>query len=733
MISTRNNQLNLYYFFIVSLLLIFVFYSPNTSAQTINVSVNHNRVSVGDTVKIKIEVKSDEKPSAVILIPQKGVIPLKLQSEKGSIYTSEFVVNKEDAQGLYIIHSWIGDSLKPSVIGKGSFLFKKIIGDFCMVGIFDPKNPDGDINNYLKQVKSFGGNFLIVHGIITSKEELGVSESKVYYASKICNTSTTSKVEQSYLENLLTHCDQEGIPVLLSASWDMTRDIPYPERTKSTKEIMQELYKLYGHHPSLAGFYAYQEAGGTYYLPFIREFCSYAKHLNKGLLTATAPYMDDPLLASYLSTVKDLDIIIYQSMVMASYRPDNRKKFPSRRVKDFGSVSSGAKKLQNKIALTHVELFGYGKNRLKNLYITGYDNIYQQILSAATVPENDGITLFTYSSVIYDLLKKHKEFEPSQQAVFDGLKAFQFIGEASEKSNQLSVYIPWDDWSIERWSCYYYDALDAFRTLGMPVDILPYAPPLKESYQPYYPYHENPDVLKRLLKNKKILVFPNISGFYQTDSDMIKHFIENGGTVIAFGPHIPMGTTYDRSLIFGIKKLGRDKTHSEIISKKSFSKSSSNNKKWELGKVKLPVWESTGGKVIAAFEDGSPAVVVNEYGKGKAVSILTDAKTAADKFPDLIRDVFDEIGAKRYVDIIGTNENTDVAVSQTGEGFTAAIVNHGSTKLNVTLKPLTNYSHQTSQKWIDLVSKETIKESKNNSPLKITVMPKSFRLIKMQN
>jgi hypothetical protein len=56
-----------------------------------------------------------------------------------------------------------------------------------------------------------------------------------------------------------------------------------------------------------------------------------------GLLTACAPHIDDALLASYLSVIEDLDMMIYQSAVMASYRPDNRKEYPLRRVRDFSA------------------------------------------------------------------------------------------------------------------------------------------------------------------------------------------------------------------------------------------------------------------------------------------------------------------------------------------------------------------------------------------------------------
>lgn len=697
--------------------LIFVFATIVLSAQIINISVNPKKVNLGDTVKIKIEINENEKPSAQILIPQKGTIPLELKSQDSSVYTSEFIINEKSTQGLYAIYAWIGNKENPSSIGKGSFLYKKIVGDFCVIRVFDQQDLKDDINEYLKEFKNFGGNLLIAHGIITPKI--------VYYDSKICNTDSSSETEKTYLETLLGLADEQGIPVLLSTSWDMTKNIHSKYRTENTKKIIEELYKKFSHHPSMVGFYTYQEGSGTYLLPFVREFTGYCKNLNEGLLTACAPYMDDPLLAGYLSTVKNLDIIIYQSMVMASYRPDNRKHFPLRRVKDFGLVNVGAKKLQDKISLTHVETFGYGKNKIENLYITGYENIYQQILSAASVPDNDGITFFTYSSVIYDLLKKYpqykKEFEPAKQAVIDGMNAFQLIDDASKKSNQLALYFPWADWTIERWNNNYYPALDAFRILGIPVDVLPYAPPLEESYLPYYPYNENPDVLKRLLKEKKILIFPDVTGFYKTDSDMIKHFIENGGTVVAFGPEIPTGTSYDRSEIFGIEENDSIKIHTEI-----FEKNSSNNKKWNIEEIKIPGWKNISAKILAEFEDGSPAITINKYGKGKAISILTDVNTAAKNFPGLIRNIFNEIGAARYIDIIGTNENTDAAVSQTKNGFKVAVINHNNFELNITLKPLLNFSSDNSE-WIDLSSDEKIQGSKNS--LTITISPKSFKII----
>jgi hypothetical protein len=701
--------------------------AAEASGQVITISITPARVTVGDTARITIESRDERPLTAQILVPDKGISPLELTKVNPSVYASQFIVSNKDPQGLYAIQAWVGGEAHPEAIGKATFLFRKIIGDFCMIGVFDTSDTKADMEKYIEEMKGFGANFLIAHTIITSH--------RVYYRSKICDMDSSSAIDQSYLGTLLKCADENGISVMLSTSWDMTRKIPSTDRMKSTHEIMKELYDLYGRHPSLVGFYMYQEGSGIYYAPYVRKFCGYAKRIDPGLLTACAPYMDNPLLAGYLSAIRNLDIIIYQGMVMASYRPDNRIKFPFRRVKDFGSLASGAKELQNKIVLTHIETFGYLENALKNLYITGYNNIYQQILSAATVPDNDGIVMFNYSGVIYNTVRKYPQFKSefvrSRDAVYEGMKAFELMGRASRERNELAVYLPWTDFQEYTWARYYYDAFDAFRILGIPVDILPYAPSHEESYPPYYPDRENRHALHRLLKEKEVLVLPSISGLNRPDSELMKHFVEDGGTVIAFGPRIPMGTTYDRSLIFGIEKPGGRAVHKEIISKDALGRDSNNDRRWSLGKVAIPVWKDHGARVIAEFDDGSPAIVVNSYGRGKTVSILTDAKTAAERFPNLVREVFDYVRVRRYVDIIGTNRDCDVAVSKTEKGFTAAIVNHGNTKLDITLKPLENLSPAKWENWVDLVKGEKIRRSVGNNPVKITVMPRSFRLIQM--
>ena len=150
------------------------------------------------------------------------------------------------------------------------------------------------------------------------------------------------------------------------------------------------------------------------------------------------------------------------------------------------------------------------------------------------------------------------------------MKAFNLItSRVSNERNPLTVYFPYSDWIIERWPNYFLPALDAFRSLGIPVDVLPYAPALEESVYPYYPFHMNKDVLARLLEEKSVLILPNVSGFQQTDSDLIKSFIEQGGVVVAFGPQLPMGRSYERRELFGVEETEGMRRHTSVMVKEA--------------------------------------------------------------------------------------------------------------------------------------------------------------------
>ena len=699
----------------------------------LSVSVSSRRVAPGTDVHVEIHSKTGRKDAiplqALLLKPTEGseILLLRPLSGKEGVYRATFTVKENAPQGLYVIHAWTGDKMNPANIGKASFRVGNIVADFFIANYVDQKAVPADIENYLKDFRSLGGNFLIAHNLIVP--------AGAFYPSKVAKTNVALGAPNDIVEQLLQKADREGFTVLLSANWDATRQSPYKDRMKEIKSIISEMYAFYRHHPSFAGFYSWQEGSGTYYAPFVREFSEHVKSLDKGLLTACAPHIDDPLLASYLSVIEELDMLIYQSAVMGSYRTDNRKKYPWRRVRDFSGLGAGAKRLQDKITLTHVELFGYlEKRRSPDHVAASYRDIFGQILSAATVTDTDGISLFTHHATIHTPLKKFGDVQESRAAVENGMKAYQLItSEVSDQRNPIALYVPYSDFVIERWNNYFLPSLDAFRSLGVPIDILPYAPRLDESVYPYYPIHHNDEVLQRLLKERTVLVLANVSGFQQTDSDLIKAFIERGGVVVAFGPQIPMGRTYERKEIFGVDETQLTVERRGVVVKDAVADRTKAGSRFPLSGPTTTSWTAVGNvRIIASFEDDSPAIAINKYGKGVAISIFLDASTAAQKLPELTRDVFayalSHAGNSPLVDVIGANEKTDLAVARTPNGFRVAFVNHNQNETKIVFRPVGSPSSGFSQ-WVDLASDKKLTTTASDSSLTANIPGLGFRVL----
>lgn len=648
----------------------------------LEVSPARIRAQPGERVEFRIRGNAGA-PRAVLLSPGGGAQPLTFSS-RGSAEHRLTVSVPSNGRGLYLIHVWTGDTQQPSAIGKAAVLAGPIVLDFFLPRYLDAADPARDLAAYLDDFRSLGGNTLIAHALITPDQ--------AYFPSAIARTPVRRGSRADAVEQVLTEADRRGFAVFLSVSWDMTRVTPYRDRMRQITALMDEMFSLYAGHPSLAGFYSYQEGSGTYYVPYIREFTGHVKSLNPGLLSACAPFVDDPLVAGYLSTVDTLDVTIFQGQVMGSYRTDNRKRYPLRRVRDFASLGIGAKRLQDKIAVTHVELFGYLENRPDpDVIAASYENIFGQIASVATAPGADGIALFAYHSHIWSA-RRHPRVARSRQAVADGLDLFlrlqRSVGGAR---NPLAVYFPYSDWIVERWATGFLPALDGFRRAGIPVDIVPYAPPFDESEYPYFPFHMNRTAFERLASEKRVLILPDVSGFQQTDSDLIDAFVRGGGVIVAFGPQIPMGRSFDRDRLFGGRESD-NKATGDLQVPRAFGRRTAAGHSCALPPGARRSWTATTASVLAVFSDGSPAVLSNRYGEGRAFAILPSAADLAAGCGDVLRDVLEhattETGQRTLVDVGGLDEAADVAIAATPSGVVAAIVNHGATARTATVRPL---------------------------------------------
>ncbi len=677
---------------------------PLVAFDRIEVGVSPRRPGPGETVSLRFKPPGGaDEIHAALLRPSLGRVPLILKPAAAGDGWFEAAVRLDpvNPEGLYAVHAWTGDEKAPRAVGKGWFLHGRIVADYPIMSLVDPTRPREDIRAYLEDFRSLGGNALVVHVLMTP--------AKAYYPSRIAKTDVAPGTDGDYVETFLDNADRLGFACLLSVSWDMTHDADYADFPAQIRAVTDELWGLYGHHPSLAGFYSYQEGSGTYLAPYLRDFCGHVKSLHPNLLTSCAPYVDDPLLSGYLSMLDSLDVLIFQGMTMASFRPDNVKRYPLRRVRNLCGVGIGGKWLQDKIAITHTELFGYLENRVsKNYSTTTYENILPQILSAATAAGSDGISFFTYHANIHSPARKYpEEIARPRQAVVDGLKAFDAVWKNTARGpSAFAFYYPYEDWIVERWAVSFVPALDAFRVLGVPADFLPFAPAPRESFYPFYPYGYNEAALGRLLETKTALILPNVSGFHKTDSDFIKAFLERGGAVAAFGPRLPMGNTYDRDALLGAAE-GSKAVRASIVSTETAGRRVKAGARFALrGGNPFSGWKAAGAKVAAAFEDGSAAVFVNGVGKGVIASVALDAATAARDIPDIVRDVLDEIlaatGTARTVDILGTTENVDLASARIPGGCRVSVVNHEASPLKVVLRPLRASAGGGS--WTDLVS-----------------------------
>lgn len=640
------------------------------------------RASPGQTVEFVVAAPRETVVRAVLQTPSRGARDLPLVSDANGTWRARVAIRQDDPEGLYLVHAWTGDASRPRAVGKAALLAGRMVVDFWLPRYVDSSRPHEDLAGYLDEFAGIGGNALIAHALITPD--------RAYFPSTIARTTLTPGHSGDLVDRVLTEADRRGLAVFLSVSWDMTRRAPYAGRMEEIGALMRELYTLYARHPSLAGFYSYQEGSGTYYVPYVREFTARVKQMSPGLLTAVAPFLDDPLLAGYLATVDSLDVVIYQGMVMASYRPDNRKLFPARRVRDFAALGIGAKWLQDKFAIVHVEVFAYAEKRIAPDVIAGApEDIYAQLLGVATAAGSDGLALFAYHPHLY-AARGDARVAPSRRAAAEGVAMFRRIAAVSGSGPlPLAVYVPYSDWIVERWTASLIPGLDALRAAAVPVDILPYAPPLEESHYPYFPFHHNPDVLARLLAERQVLLLPDVSGFQQTDSDLIDAYVKAGGIVVAFGPQIPYGRSYDRDTLFGGRETGT-RTPASIRARAPLGdRLAAAHARRLAAAAPLPIWTAGTATVLAEFDDGSPAVLANAYGKGLAIAVLPPAPQLSSAFPELLRGVIDVAlahgGHPPLADITGLSVESDLAVAGRPGSRTVALVNYGEQPLVVSV------------------------------------------------
>jgi hypothetical protein len=196
-----------------------------------------------------------------------------------------------------------------------------------------------------------------------------------------------------------------------------------------------------------------------------------------------------------------------------------------------------------------------------------------------------------------------------------------------------------------------------------------------------------------------------------------------------------MGRSYERKELFGGDQIGGTRTHSAVVVREAVGDRVKAGSRYALGEIELPFWTPQGARVIATFEDGSAAITLNKFGQGLVVTIVPDAWTAAHHMPELMRETIgramSSIGAAPLVDIVGTNEKTDMAVGRTPKGFRVAVINHNSGELEVMLRPLKTLVVRLSG-WVDLVSGDKLETSTVNRSIKVKIPGRGFRALEFR-
>lgn len=677
--------------------------STEETSPGLEVRIPALRFKPGDRVPVEVILHggrlTGEVPLEVWLLRPSGR-PLKLNlnpegkklaSPAKTGFRTEIELEPDSSEGLYVItaSAQIG---RKKVAAKASFLVGSLVGDFMIVNYLDGETPaalEQDLRSYFRKFREIGGNLVIVHSLITPE--------KAYYPSAICGKAAAKGSSDDRVGLALRLAAEYGLACFLSVSWDMTREMPQSEFLESTRKVMAELWSLYGSEPSLAGFYSYQEGSGTYLAWQMREFAAAAKALNRGLLVSCSPYIDDPLLAGYLAAIDDLDIVIYQGAVMASYRPDNRRCFPLHRVKDFASLSAGATRVRNKITLSHVELFGYLEKKYAGEYLASPKDIEGQILSAAACYGPEGIVFFTWHYNIHHMGKKLAAVADCELAVSEGLAAFrQVAGKAAAASSHVGLYLPYSDWWCDRWVNSVVPALEAFRILGISPDIIPFVPPRGEEILPYYPYQVNQEQLDFLLANRYVLVLPDIAGLQDTDSRLIKEFVSQGGVVVLFGPHIPYGDGWERQELYGASEE-QPRIQGSLVIKKEMGPRLRPGDRLVLPADEVSSWKATRAAVLATFGDGRGAVLASEYGQGLVVIVpfSLSPKTAAwpslrTLFLDILDLALERLAIRRHFEVTGTPALCldDIAEAEVGGVSYLAVMRYEGFGVSFSLKLL---------------------------------------------
>ncbi len=168
-----------------------------------------------------------------------------------------------------------------------------------------------------------------------------------------------------------------------------------------------------------------------------------------------------------------------------------------------------------------------------------------------------------------------------------------------------------------------------------------------------YEQIENGELIKQ---GFKVLILPTTACLSTKEIENIKQFVRNGGLLVA---DYEAGTRDQHGKVYPVKSgldevFGIDRTAASIdryMTKLTFLKDSWFGEKQMELKRALKGLKLTTGKNMAVFEDGTPAMILNQYGSGMAIYLNIDLSDYAGMKPRGVAGevILEEKGKQEYV------------------------------------------------------------------------------------
>jgi beta-galactosidase GanA len=190
----------------------------------------------------------------------------------------------------------------------------------------------------------------------------------------------------------------------------------------------------------------------------------------------------------------------------------------------------------------------------------------------------------------------------------------------------------------------------------------------------------------------KIILLPLVENMSAALAERLKRYVEAGGTLIAEAPFAYKDT--DGRLIYHAPGFGLDEVFGGWTADREGCETATPIR-CPKGEAKVHfLWHEftlTGGEAPATYADGTPAVIANRYGKGRAVLAGTEvfrqyAVNPQAAMTALLQDEIRASGAQPTAVVKGAAANVEVSRLSGPGGLLVLIVNHNPHEVDLEIE-----------------------------------------------